>query len=147
MHQPGWEPMPPDLFRARVAGFTAGDDWVVDGNYTSVGTRETVWPYADTFVWLDLPKAAVMSQVTRRTMRRLWSREELWNGNREAWTNMVDPRPEKNIVLWAWTTHAGVREKYEKALTDGDWDHADVYRLRNRGDVEEFLGQVARQRS
>lgn len=147
MHQPGWKPLPPDLFRERVAGFASGDAWVIDGNYTGVGTTETVWPRADAFVWLDLPKSVVMSQVTRRTLRRLATREELWNGNRESWTNMIDPRPEKNIVLWAFTTHRRVRERYETALSAGVWAHAEVHRLRSRAEIDDFLGDLAAQRS
>lgn len=147
MHQPGWEPLPADIFRERVAEFASGDAWVIDGNYTGVGTMETVWPRADTIVWLDLPKSVVMSQVTRRTLRRLATREELWNGNRESWTNMIDPRPEKNIVVWAWTTHRRVRERYETALSEGVWAHAGVHRLRSRIEIDAFLNDLAVQRS
>jgi len=31
------------------------------------------------------------------------TRDELWNGNREQWRNLLTLNPETNIVLWAWT--------------------------------------------
>ena len=31
-HQPGWVPMPDEECRSRVAAFTAGERWIVDGN-------------------------------------------------------------------------------------------------------------------
>ena len=55
-----------------------------------------MWPRADTVVWLDLPRSQVMRQIVSRTFRRVLTREELWNGNRE---------PVEN--LWAWTRGHG----------------------------------------
>ena len=81
-HQPGWEPRSDDEFRAEAAAFVAGERWVVDGNYTSHGVTEIVWPRADTIVWLDPPRRVVMRRVVSRTLRRVVTREELWNGNR-----------------------------------------------------------------
>jgi adenylate kinase family enzyme len=122
-----------------VADFVVGDHWVVDGNYTSLGVSDHVWPRADTLIWLDLPRGVVMGQVVRRTLRRVVTREQLWHGNREPWSNLFDPRPERNIIVWAWTRQRHVREKYEQRLLDGSWDHLDVARLRSRGEVSGFL--------
>src|SRR6266508_3598546 len=90
-HQPGWQPLPAADFRARVDAATATGGWVVDGNYSAV--RDLIWARADTVVWLDLPRHAVMRQVIWRTLRRAMLRAELWNGNRERWRNLVRPRP------------------------------------------------------
>ena len=35
-HQPGWAELPAGEFRRRVADLTAGETWVVDGNYAAV---------------------------------------------------------------------------------------------------------------
>jgi adenylate kinase family enzyme len=50
-HQPGWEPLDKDVFRARVAEFAAADGWVIDGNYSSA--QDLVWQRADTVLWQD----------------------------------------------------------------------------------------------
>lgn len=138
-HQEGWTPLPDPEFRAKVSEFAEANEWVVDGNYTSHGVAQLVWPKADTVVWLDPSRPVVMSRVIRRTLRRVITREELWNGNREPFSNLWSPKPEKNIIVWAWTRFARTREKYEAMLTDGTWSHLEVIRLRTRSDVERFL--------
>lgn len=142
-HLPAWTPMPDEDFRRRVSEFVRGDRWVVDGNYASHGVAEVVWPEADTIVWLDLPRSTVMRRVIARTIRRAATRETLWNGNREPWSNFFDPRPEKNIIVWAWTRHGPVRERYSRMSADGTWAHARVERLDNQAQVEAFHAGVA----
>jgi adenylate kinase family enzyme len=111
-HQPGWQQLDRETFQARVRSFTAGPRWVIDGNYVSHGVAHLVWARADTIVWLDLPRWQVMAQVVPRTLRRALTGAELWNGNRERWRNMFDRRPEENVMLWAWTRHAPLRESH-----------------------------------
>ncbi|HAX81059.1 MAG TPA: adenylate kinase [Actinobacteria bacterium] len=142
-HQPGWEPRSDAEFRAEVAAFVAGERWVVDGNYTSHGVAQVVWPRADTIVWLDPPRRVVMRRVVSRTLRRVITREELWNGNREPWTNLYSRDPYKNIIVWAWTRFPGVRKKYEGFLGSEEWAHARVVRLRSAREVQVFLEAVA----
>ena len=146
-HQPGWTELSNNEFQTAVANFVAANEWVVDGNYTSHGMGEVVWPRADTIVWLDMPKAVVMRWVIARTLRRVLTREELWNGNREPWTNLYHRDPERNIVVWAWTRFDHVREKYVTCMTDGTWDHASVHRLRIPRDVDDFLASIERDAS
>ena len=141
-HQRGWMPRPDAEFQAMVRSFAAGERWVVDGNYTSHGVAEIVWPLADTIVWLDPPRHVVMRRVIGRTLRRVATREELWNGNREPWTNLYSRDPYENIIVWAWTRFDRVRERYERFSTDGTWDHASVVRLITARDVREFLARV-----
>jgi adenylate kinase family enzyme len=136
-HGPEWTPRPE--FRQEVEAFVSGDRWVVDGNYTRAGTMETVWPRADALVWLDPPRRLVMWRVVRRTAKRLLTREELWNGNRERIRNLIATDPEENIVLWTWTRHDEVRREYQVALSEGTWRDLAVHRLRDRRDVREFL--------
>jgi hypothetical protein len=83
-----------------------------------------------------------MWRVMRRTLKRLLTREELWNENRERLRNLLKADPEENIVLWAWTNHSQVRGEYEQHLTDGTWSHLDLYRLRNRNAVKRFLAAL-----
>ena len=143
-HQPGWQPKPDSEFRAAVATFAHQDAWVIDGNYTSHGVAQLVWPLADTVVWLDPSRPVVMGRVIRRTLRRVITREELWNGNREPWSNLYSRDPYKSIIVWAWTRFGGVRRKYEAMLADGTWAHAQVVRLGNGRDTARFLADPSR---
>jgi hypothetical protein len=112
-HQPGWTELPPDE-----------------------------WENADTVVWLDLPRRVAVRQVAGRTIVRSFTREELWNGNREGWFAFLDPRRERNMILWSWTRHAHDREKYEARAVDPRWSHLDVIRLTDSHDVQAFLDSV-----
>ncbi len=83
---------------ARVDAATEGPGWVVDGNYSVV--RDVVWAKADAVVWFDLPYVTVLARVVRRTVRRSLTREELWNGNREPFSNLWSLDPKKSIIAW-----------------------------------------------
>lgn len=137
-HLPGWAPIDRDEFRRTVAARCDDDAWIVDGNYSAV--RDVVLARADTVVLLDLPKALVMTRVIRRSVHRAVTGEELWNGNRERWSQLVSPRKEDNIVLWAWTQHGKYRRRYLELITDPSLAHLDVVRLRSRTEIDEWLG-------
>jgi adenylate kinase family enzyme len=95
-HLPNWQPLDRTVFRNQVDKFIQAPGWVVDGNYSAV--RDLVWSRADTVIWLDLPRRRVMRQVIWRTLRRMATKAELWNGNRERWRNLLGPRDESIIV-------------------------------------------------
>jgi adenylate kinase family enzyme len=139
-HQPGWVPLPVDEFRARVAGVLRADSWVVDGNYSAV--RDLIWARADMLVWLDLPRARVMSQLVRRTFRRGVRRTELWNGNRESLRNLVRWDPNLSILRWAWTNHEKYRLRYSAAAEDPVYSHIEFVRLTNRAEIAQWLDSV-----
>jgi adenylate kinase family enzyme len=139
-HQPGWTPLDDDTFRARVRAVTATTRWVVEGNYSVV--RELVWERADTVVWFDLPYAVVMARTIRRTVRRTVTREELWNGNVEPWSNLFSWKPEKSIIAWAATRHKVYRQRYGAAEHDRRWAEKSFIRLRSQSDVDALLTRV-----
>jgi adenylate kinase family enzyme len=140
-HQAGWTPMPPDEFRARVGEVAAGERWVLDGNYSTV-REDVVWPRADTVVWLDLPKRVVMGQILRRTAGRVLTRRELWNGNRENLRSALSRDPDRSVVMWAWTTHSSVHDRYRVAAEDPRWSHLRFVRLTSRAAVGAFLAEA-----
>lgn len=136
-HQRNWEPTPTPEFRARVAAALDTERWVVAGNYSTV--MDIVHGQADTIVWLDRPRWLMTWRVVRRSLRRVIRREELWNGNRERWRNLISRDPEVNIIVWAWTHHDAHTRRYEGFAASNFWAHAEVHRLRTRRDVRQFL--------
>lgn len=111
-HQADWTPLELDEFRARVAQWADEDGWVFDGNYSKVA--DLYVPRAQVIVAFDLSRPRVMYQVTRRTLRRLVRRVELWNGNRESWGQVLAWDPTRSIIRWAWTTHGPRREQLDR---------------------------------
>lgn len=146
-HLPGWEPIEPDAFLARVEALTAAGGWVVDGNYRAVVSDGPVWSRADTVVWLDLPRHLVMSQVVARTLRRTVRREELWNGNREPLSNLYAWDPDRSVIRWAWTRHGEYQRRYAAAMASARLGHLHFVRLRSRADVDRWLRGVEEGRS
>jgi adenylate kinase family enzyme len=140
-HQPGWVPLDVDTFRARVIEALEASTWIVDGNYSAV--RETVWERADTVVWFDLPYAVVMARTIWRTVRRVVTRQELWNGNKEPWSNLYSFDPEKSIIAWAATRHRVYRRRYGEAEHDPRWAGLRFVRLRSQRQADAFLAEVA----
>jgi adenylate kinase family enzyme len=140
-HQPNWEPLDNDLFRARVAEFIAADGWVVDGNYSKV--LDLVWRRADTVVWIDLPRHRVMRQLLGRTLRRLITRAELWNGNTEPWRDLFRPDPERSILMWAWTQHRKYAERYRAAQHDPAHQHLTFVRVPDRAAADRLVAGLS----
>lgn len=143
-HRAGWHEAPVEELRAELARKiatleAAHGGWVVDGNYRS---RVADLLHPDTYVWLDYPRALVVSRVVRRSLGRVLLRRELWNGNREEWRFLLSRDPAKSIVLWSWTNHDDTRRGYE-AASAGD-RQATWVRLRSPRAADQWLSQASR---
>ena len=135
-HGPGWTETPLEEFRRRVAAATDADGWVVDGNYDS-SLGELVLERADTVVWLDLPLRVALTRVTRRTVRRIRTGEELWSGNRESWRG--------GFLGWesmfVWTIRSHLRHRRARAGRLVRHPHLRIVRLRSAREVENYLAK------
>ena len=138
-HLADWEPNP--AFLDDLAAALDTDDWVCDGNYRPA--EELVRGRADIIVCFDLPRRQVMRQVIVRTIRRVVTREELWNGNREPIGNVTKWAPEKNIVRWTWVYHGHRRRKMRESERTGAWDHAEVVWLRSHAEADAWLDSLS----
>jgi adenylate kinase family enzyme len=140
-HLPGWTELDTEEFRTQVLRFTDQQRWIVDGNYSSV--RDIVWARADTVVWVDPPHPVVMARVLRRTVRRVLTRQELWNGNREPWSNLFSRDPTRSIVAWSWTQRAKYRNRYGAAMLDPTWSHLRFVPVRTGADRRRLLAEAS----
>jgi hypothetical protein len=134
-HGPGWTMRP--TFAADVDAFLATDRWVTDsdGYEQHVGTR--VLERADTFVWLDYDRRVVMRRVAARTVRRVVTRERLFNGNRERLrAALTDP---EHPVRWAWAQHGPRRQRNAALATDPRFAHLTTVRLATPAAAERWL--------
>jgi adenylate kinase family enzyme len=130
-HGPNWQEATADELRARVEPILARDAWVIDGVYHGkLGTL--VLDAADTVIWLDLPIRVWLPRLVRRTVRRVVTREELWNGNRESARGAVVGRDA--LIPFALRSHFRRRREYPGLLTTYN-----VVRLRTRAEVAAFV--------
>lgn len=135
---PGWAPCPRDQFRQRVAEVTAGETWVTDGNYGEA--RSILWTRADTLVWLDYPLGLALWRLLGRTLRRVFTREELWNGNRETFYG-VFLAPD-NLFAYAFVSQRRHRREYPKLLAQPEYAHLRLVHLRRPRDAERWLATL-----
>ncbi len=65
--RPGWLPTPPQEWSRRVDVLSAGDMWIMDGNYG--GTLGQRLRRAQAVVFLDLPRLTCLRRVVARSIR------------------------------------------------------------------------------
>lgn len=138
--EPNWIEAADGVLGARVADALATnpDGWVVDGNYLTK-TESLTWANADTVVFLDFPLPVIVARLTRRTIRRSRSQEELWSGNRERLRTLVS---RDSLLWWAVKTHARNRRRYRARMDDPDWQHLQIVRLRNRTEIGHYVASL-----
>lgn len=122
---PNWSEAPREVFRERVAAALAGDAWVVDGNYGKV--RDIVWSRAETIVWLDFPLSLILWRLLVRTVRRVFTREELWSGNRERIRTAFFSR--ESLFVWALQTYWRRKRDYPELLRHTEYNHLTLVHL------------------
>lgn len=132
-HGPAWTPRPE--FLADIRSLIRADTWTTEWQYDAA--RPLLAESADVLVWLDLPFVRVtLPRLLRRTIRRRWSREELWNGNIEAplWTVLTD---REHIVRWAIRSRRNCHAAVPGLIPD--CPHLTVVRLGSQQEAEAWL--------
>ena len=133
--EPDWTEAPTDLFRERVTRALSGEAWVADGNYSAV--RDIVWSRADTIVWLDYSLPTILYRLTKRTFRRIFTREELWGGNKERmWVQFLS---RDSIFLWALKTYRRRRREYPELFSSPEYAHLHLIHMHSPHQARCFL--------
>jgi adenylate kinase family enzyme len=137
--EPNWTEAGADVLKERLQPIVDRDEWILDGNYFSVGARDVIWPRADTIVWLAHGRAVTIPRIIRRTFVRGVMRKELWSGNRESLKLALSPQ---SIIWYAWKAHPKYNERYVDLEDDPEFAHLTWVRLRGPGDVRRWLASV-----
>ncbi|WP_415974248.1 AAA family ATPase [Rhodococcus sp. 077-4] len=129
-HGPKWTPRP--TFESDVDEFLVRPAWITEWQYV----RDRLADRADLVLWLDLPRRAVMRQVTIRTVRRRFGRHELWNGNIEPplYRIFFD---RDHIIRWAWRTYRLTTERVQR-LSDRR-PELTIVRFRSLAEVDRWF--------
>jgi adenylate kinase family enzyme len=141
-HGPNWTPVPREVFRERVAAATDGASWAVDGNHIDA-VGESLWPRADTIVWLDLPLPLILVRIVRRSVGRILRRTELWSGNRETWRGLLG---RDSLVGWAVSSHRRHRAELPLRLASPRLTGVRVLRLRSSAEADRWLASLPARR-
>jgi hypothetical protein len=88
-------------------------------------------------VWLDYRFARVFTRLLGRTLRRAFTREKLWHGNRESLRMSLLSR--ESILLWAIKTHRRRKHEYPELLALPEYERLQVVRLRSPRETSRWL--------
>lgn len=135
---PGWTASPGEVFRERITQALNGNAWVVDGNYGQA--RDLVWRSATHLIWLDYAWPVIFGRILRRTVHRLLTRQELWNGNREHWREAFLSRD--SLFVWALKSRPKHRRQYPELLAQPEYAHLQVVRLSSPRATQRWLAEV-----
>ncbi len=138
--EPGWREAADEVFRARVRAAVGEDGWIVDGNYSVV--RGIIWERATAVVWLDYGLPTILFRLVRRTFRRAFTCEVLWNGNRERFLTSFFSR--ESIILWAFKTYWRRKRDYPRLFSRPEHSHLRVVRLRSPREAERWIADEVR---
>lgn len=112
---PGWVQRPPDEQIQLVEAAIAGNEWVLDSAYSA--WKHVVLSQVELVVGLDFPRWFSLQRVTRRTVHRAITRQELFAGNRESW-RLVFSRD--SIIVWHFRSWRGKRLRMRGWAADPD---------------------------
>ena len=144
--KPGWVGSEHGEFLGKVEEATAGDAWVVAGNYTR--TWPVYWGRADTVVWLDLPLRVCLARLVRRSWQRSRERELLWGTNTERfWPQLKLWAPNDSLLAWTVSRRRRLEREVMRASAAHGLDRRGLARLRSPEDVEAFVRLVAPERT
>jgi adenylate kinase family enzyme len=137
---PGWTML---LREERVAVFekhTRASGWTYDGHLRASRPEERlVLERCDTIIWLDLSRWQVMRSITWRTLRRVVTRQRLWNGNIETWRMFFS---REFSIGWAWRMHSRLGREYDALFADPRHRSRRLIRLHSRAEVDQWLAGV-----
>jgi adenylate kinase family enzyme len=139
--EPNWQEAPLEVFRARVQeALRQSDRWIVAGNYRIV--RDLTWPRAEAVIWLDYPIGTVFWQLTRRSLRRWWTRELLWGTNYEPFWIHLKLWSTDSLYHWLFRTYWRRKREYPQLLAQPEHRHLKLLRFRRPEETETWFSSL-----
>ncbi|MBN2047321.1 MAG: hypothetical protein JW750_05725 [Anaerolineaceae bacterium] len=132
---PGWESKPWDVIRAEVAAATEGERWVVDGNYSRI--RDLLWGRADTVIWLNYPLHIAFARVFKRTMERVISGYEAFDGCKETFKSQFLSKD--SLLVWFFQTFWKHKKHYPVEFAKPEFAHLMKIAFEHPREAKAFL--------
>lgn len=93
--EPGWQQVPDDIQRQRIAAIVEADEWILDTAYGK--WIDIPLSRVELVLGLDYPRWFSFTRLLRRAVRRAIDKQPVCNGNIESWRNMFS---QDSILLW-----------------------------------------------
>ena len=140
-HGPNWSRTPDEELARQLGSVVEGASWIVDGTYLDrIG--DVVWRRATTVVWLDYPRRTLLRRVVVRSLRRIVTRQRLWYGNTERWSDLWRP---DHPIRYVWIRTAQRRRQIEAlcaASPAAGGSPPDVVRHRSPRDTRRWIEEL-----
>ena len=132
-----WQQSSDDELFQKVDDVASRPRWILDGNYTQ--TIPVKWKQVQLVIWLDMSFVRTVLQVTKRTIHRSLTQQELWpgTGNRESLRNSFLSKD--SVIWWAITTHRNIRDHYRSMMSSPEYAHIHFIRLTSSARVASLL--------
>ena len=126
--QENWEKTPREEFNARLAEVVAGEEWIIDGNWSR--TIPDRLKRADTVFWFDFSGIRCLKGVLTRFFRNRGKTRDDMGGD---FPEVLDGEK----LRFFWTALTGARKihgRIEEALRDAPHVRVTVFRTRREAD-------------
>jgi adenylate kinase family enzyme len=137
---PNWTPAGDELLRARAEAVTRAPGWVVAGNYSK--TRPVTWARAEAIIWLDYSLWVIFCRLWRRTWRRIFFKEDLWNGNREHLWTQLKLWSDESLFHWLFKTYWRRKREYPQLFAQPEHSHLTIIHLKTPQEADEWLSNI-----
>lgn len=138
--EPNWQEADPIDFYIRVENAIKSGAWAVAGNYSVV--RDLIWERAESVVWLDYPFHIVFWRLFTRTIRRGWTQEELWNGNREKFWPHLKIWSQESLFHWLFKTYWRRKRETPALLSRPEYEHLKLIHFQHPREAEAWLAAL-----
>lgn len=136
---PNGTAVPSDVLCEKVERATRSPGWVTDGNYSI--TRHILWPRAEAVIWLDYPLSTILPRLMRRTWKRLWAQEKLWNVNRERLVDQFMLRSDRWLSIWLFKSHKRRKREYPTLFAQPEYRHLKVFHFETPAQTDAWLNK------
>ena len=137
---PNWTPAGDELLRARAEEATRAPSWVVAGNYSK--TRPVTWARAEVIIWLDYSLWIIFWRLWWRTWKRVFFKEELWNGNREHFWTQLKLWSDDSLFHWLFKTYWRRKREYPQLLALPEHAHLTIIHFKTPQEANDWLKEL-----
>ncbi|MDA8793127.1 hypothetical protein N9N67_07770 [Bacteriovoracaceae bacterium] len=135
--QENWQALEKSQLRDVLNQFTDQEEWIIDGNYGSV--KDITWKKATHIIWLDYKLPFVLKRFFIRSFKRSYTKEILWNNNRETLKNSIWGK--ESLFLWIFKTHHKLKKEYS-TYQESPIYSAKFIRLIGAKETEAFIAKL-----
>lgn len=140
--KPDWNGSTDEELSSKLEEVTSKEKWCLVGNYGR--TNHITWPKADLIVWLNFPFPVVFRQSLYRTLKRIYTGEDICNGNKETFFKQFFTR--ESIIWWVIKTYKTNFERYNTRKKEKTYGDLPILEFYNHYEVRDWVESLKNQK-